>query len=416
MAELFRKNALNRLSSPDQLDRLVTVAGPQGWLAALTLACMLAGVVAWSLLGAIPTRVTGEGILIGRGGQVFDAVAPSSGYLADLRLVVGDQVEKGSVYALLSRTDTELELRNARASYEEAAANRREIERVAADEIRLKRETLARQEAALRQQLRAAEAQAGFLRRKLADDERLLDKKIVTRTDVQRTRSELNDASLEVADAMRRLANLKAEELDLVAQVDQRRRDAERRMNDEARRVRELESGLDFATAVRARASGRVTEVKTAVGAALREGQPIFSVEAAGQGLELLLYLPSEHGKTVRPGMTVQISPSTAKREEFGSMVGTVREVSPFPATLDGMRSRLQNEDLARSFSQEGPPFEARIDLVPDAAAASGYRWTSQRGAAVPVTSGTPADGEVTVRSQAPITLAIPLLREWTGI
>lgn len=416
MAEIFRKAALKRLSSPDQLDRLVTVAGSQAWLAAATLGLMLVAVVVWSVVGSIPTRVKGEGILIGRGGRVFEAVAPSSGYLAQIDAVVGDEAVKDQVYGLLSRTDTEVELLNARARLEEAQRNRDETRRIAVDEVRLKQEALTRQKSALRQQVTAAQEQASFLRAKLADDERLLEKKIVTRTDVQRSRSELNQAALEVADAMKRLASTEAEELELTSTVDRRLREADQAVNEEARRVRELEAQLELTTVIRAPISGRITEVHGAVGASLRQGEPVFTIEAAGQGLELLLYVPGEHGKSVHPGMEVQISPSTAKREEFGSLIGTVRQVSPFPTTLDAMRARLQNEELARSFAGDGPPFEARIDLLPDPATASGYRWTSERGAELPLSSGTIASGEVTVRSQAPITLAIPLLREWTGL
>ena len=416
MAEIFRKAALKRLSSPDQLDRLVTVAGSQAWLAAATLGLMLTAVVVWSVVGSIPTRVKGDGILIGRGGRVFEAIAPSSGYLAQIDAAVGDEAVKDQVYGLLTRTDTEVELANARARLEEAQRNRDETQRIAIDEVRLKQEALTRQEAALRQQVTAAQEQVGFLRAKLADDERLLEKKIVTRSDVQRSRSELNQAALEVAEAMKRLASTEAEELELTSTVDRRLREADQAVNEEARRVRELEAQLELTTVIRAPISGRITEVHGAVGASLRQGEPVFTIEAAGQGLELLLYVPGEHGKSVHPGMEVQISPSTAKREEFGSLVGTVRQVSPFPTTLDAMRARLQNEELARSFARDGPPFEARVDLLPDPATASGYRWTSERGAELPLSSGTIASGEVTVRSQAPITLAIPLLREWTGL
>ena len=416
MAEIFRKAALKRLSSPDQLDRLVTVAGSQAWLAAAMLGSMLAAVVVWSFVGSIPTRVKGEGILLSRGGRVFEAVAPSSGYLVEIDVQVGDEVAKDQIYAVLARTDTELELQNARARLAETEQNRSDSELVAAEEIRLKSEALARQKSALRQQVSTAQAQAAFLRDKLGDDERLLDKKIVTRSDVQRTRAELNQASLEVAEAMKRLASTEAEELELTSSVDRRLREADQAVNAEARRVRELEARLELSTVIRAPTGGRVTEVKVAAGASLRQGEPVFSVEASGEGLELLLYLPGEDGKSVQPGMAVQVSPSTARREEFGSVLGTVRSVSPFPATLESMRARLQNEDLARSFAQRGSPFESRVELVADPATVSGYRWTSERGAEVPLSSGTIATGEVTVRSQAPITLAIPLLREWTGL
>src|SRR3546814_10105534 len=67
--------------------------------------------------------------------------------------------------------------------------------------------------------------------------------------------------------------------------------------------------------------------------------------------LELLLYIPPQHGKKVQAGTPLQISPSTAKREEFGTLIGTVKSISAFPVTLDGMRAALQNDELARTFS-----------------------------------------------------------------
>src|SRR3546814_16021943 len=99
--------------------------------------------------------------------------------------------------------------------------------------------------------------------------------------------------------------------------------------------------------------------------------------------LELLLYIPPQHGKKVQAGTPLQIAPSTAKREEFGTLIGTVKSISAFPVTLDGMRAALQNDELARTFSREGPPFMARVSLRPAPSPVSGYDWTSDRGRAI---------------------------------
>ena len=47
----------------------------------------------------------------------------------------------------------------------------------------------------------------------------------------------------------------------------------------------------------------------------------------AVKGLEAIVYIPSVHGKKIRPGMEVQIAPSTVKKEEFGYLLGTVTYV-----------------------------------------------------------------------------------------
>ena len=76
--QIFRQAALDRLSSPEQLDRLVAISDPLGWLALTTLMTLLAAIVAWGVFGKIPEQVTGKGILVSAGGRVLErrAVEP----------------------------------------------------------------------------------------------------------------------------------------------------------------------------------------------------------------------------------------------------------------------------------------------------------------------------------------------------
>jgi HlyD family secretion protein len=73
---IFRAVALERLSSPDRLDRLIAITTPQGWLALLSLCLLIVCVAVWSFFGTVPTRIAGDGILVTLGGSVYDAMAP----------------------------------------------------------------------------------------------------------------------------------------------------------------------------------------------------------------------------------------------------------------------------------------------------------------------------------------------------
>ncbi|MFL6291034.1 MAG: NHLP bacteriocin system secretion protein, partial [Thermoanaerobaculia bacterium] len=59
---IFRKVALERLSSPEQLDQLMQVTSPRGWLALGAFGTLLNTALGWAELGTIPTDATGEGI------------------------------------------------------------------------------------------------------------------------------------------------------------------------------------------------------------------------------------------------------------------------------------------------------------------------------------------------------------------
>jgi HlyD family secretion protein len=61
---IFRKVALDRLSTPEELDQLARIASPRGWLALLGLACLLGAAVLWSIFATIPTLVSGTGMVV----------------------------------------------------------------------------------------------------------------------------------------------------------------------------------------------------------------------------------------------------------------------------------------------------------------------------------------------------------------
>ena len=117
---IFRKSAMDRLASPEQLDRLVPVTDSKSWLAMLMLMAMLAAAVTWSFLGSLPSRVKGDGILIIEGGRVFDAVAQADGIVERLEVSIDDLVEKDQIVARLSQRDLQIELDNITATVEEA--------------------------------------------------------------------------------------------------------------------------------------------------------------------------------------------------------------------------------------------------------------------------------------------------------
>lgn len=92
---LFRKEAIERLSSPEQLDQLMKVTSSRSWLALLAISLLIGAAAVWGWLGRIPTTVTGEGILL-KGG-INNISATAAGQLDDIYVNVGEIIEKGQV-------------------------------------------------------------------------------------------------------------------------------------------------------------------------------------------------------------------------------------------------------------------------------------------------------------------------------
>ena len=88
MAELYRKSALERISSPEQLDKALKITSPLSWLALLAITLIIVVTVIWSIIGTIPVTVTTQGI-------VASPVSTNSVYIQETGTVVSVLVHAG---------------------------------------------------------------------------------------------------------------------------------------------------------------------------------------------------------------------------------------------------------------------------------------------------------------------------------
>ena len=60
--QIFRKVALDRLSSPEQLDKLLNVTSARAWLGLVAVALLLGAATVWGYLGSVTTKTGGQGV------------------------------------------------------------------------------------------------------------------------------------------------------------------------------------------------------------------------------------------------------------------------------------------------------------------------------------------------------------------
>ncbi len=416
MAEIFRKTALDRLSSPEELDVLLEVTTPKGWLALAGLAAIVTAGLVWSVVGSIPTRVSGTGILVRKGGLV-PVSALAAGQLQELLVTAGQPVEKGQAIARLSLPDLLAELRGARAALAALEAEHRQLAELGTVDARLQAESLAKQRDLARGEIAAGRQRHAAYTRKLAIQTKLLGDGLVTEQELQATRDGVAGAEGEVTRAEGALADLSVKEAELSQRVLREGAERLKRIADAARRVQETERRVERDSTVSSPSDGRVIEVRAAVGSVVGPGTPVVLLELTGACLEGILYVPGADGKRIQAGMSVEVSPSTVKREEYGSLRATVTSVSPFPSTQRAMLANLGNEELVGSFFRSAEsPIEVRVDVTPDPKTPSGLSWTSPKGPPAVIEPGTLCAASISVRERRPISFVLPVLRERAGL
>ncbi len=413
-SKIFRKVSLERLSSPEQLDQLMQVTNPRGWLAlgALVLLILIASV--WSVFGSIPTEASGEGILIRRGG-VSSLVANGSGQVEEMRVTVGDEIVRGQVVATIRQ---ELQLRQlddleSKKTAEESEY--RDLERYAAEQKRLTSANLGHQRANLERSIATLERNIEILENRITVQLELLDDGLITQQTLLATEQELNATRDQAAAQDLELGGLELRRLETYQQLDQQLETRRAALRDIELEIRDQRATLNENVNVVATSAGRVLELMVDRGDVLSPGTPILSMELVSEELMAVVFVPAALGKQVQTGMEARIVPSTVQREAHGFMIGEVVRVAEFPSTARGMERLLANAELVARLMEQGPPIQVDVRLIADETTPSGYRWSSSRGPELEITSGTLARGSIIVREDRPIFLVIPQLKKQLG-
>lgn len=377
--KLFRKAALDKMASPERLDEMMEVTAPAGWVALLALGLVLVGAVVWGIVGSIPIKVQGQGILL-RGEAVLDVTAASGGRIAEIAVGPGDVVEAGDVVAKVAQPDLALRIQNTEEELQSLLGQSEE-----------QKTSSGRIVAQLEQQRRD-------LREKVGTQQEMVSRGLVTRGTLLATQSQL--ASIEQQ----------------IAQLQVTGDARGNRIDDVRRALVQLQSQLAASSEVTSPYHGRVLELMVDPGNLVAPGTRLLNLEALDGTIDTVVYVPAAEGKKIRKGMQARISPSTVRPEEFGFMLGEVKSVSEYPVTAEGMVRVLRNDQLVQGLTGKGGPLlEVVVDLEEDPTTPSGFAWSSSQGPPTEVYTGTIADAQVIVERRKPISYVLPIFKDVTG-
>jgi HlyD family secretion protein len=424
---IFREAALERLSAPERLDQGLRIVGRPTWVALLALAVLVVGGLIWSVVLRVPVTVPGQGILLSPGG-LLDVTADNPGRLLSFSVAVGDKVKAGTAVARLDQPEVREDLINAEAEYRDVLEERDQILKFQGRRAPTLAASIAQRRQGYKDNIAFFEKQLGWLDDIAKGDDVLMNKQIITRKSVLETRVEIGRAEAQRAQAQDGIRNLEFEAAKAQTDDEHERLNAELKVAAAQRKIRTVREKLDRQSVVLSPYDGTVVELKINPGEIVDRSAALFSLipdkvaEASASDpktpvgpLFAVVYVPSNDGKKVRPGMNVRLSPSTVRREEYGFIEGRVRTVAEVPATAEGMYRTLKNRQLVQALAKDGAPYEVVVDLFADRDTASGYRWSSSRGPDLSINAGTLAGSDIETMSLPVLSLVIPPLRQILG-
>ncbi|TGE01064.1 NHLP bacteriocin system secretion protein [Methylobacterium nonmethylotrophicum] len=423
---LFRASALERMAAPDRLDMAAAIVRPAYWALVLSCCALVVAAVVAGILVHLPVKVAANGILLDVAG-VKEVAATAAGQIRALSVRTGDRVRVGDVIATIEQPDLKQDIEAAAAELKDA---RDQLDRTLA----LQRRIAAEQEAFRAQQRDTLTRSAGFSTQKVAalterlrDFEGLAVRGVITRQRLLDARNEANAAQEELAKTGSGLKQLDVEASAQAAERERERLSLDLKVASAERKVEMLRERLGRVDVVTSPYNGAVGELKVNGGELVERGAALVAIVPEGLSnpgdepaapLIATLYVDPADGKKARPGMDVEIMPSTVKREEYGFIRGKVVYVSDVPATQEGMLRTLKNRQLVQTLANGGAPFEVRATLEPDPATRSRLRWSTSAGPNLLVSSGSPCRAEIVTLSEPALQVLLPASRAlfgWSG-
>ena len=366
--EIYRKVALDRLSSPEALDQLITVTNPKGWLALIGLGAILLTIVIWGFFGNISTQITGTGLITTSGGLISISHI-ASGQVTDISVLSGDEIRQGDVLARLEQSEL----------VDSVNQYRSEIKLIENFDVDVYQNN--------------PEEYSKTLEEFYPIASEILKLKASFQTGLSNT-----NASLEMEALNAQLETLKYIKLnELKGLLDNT--------------VDELLEKSEVVSMY----YGKVLESYIKEGDLIQAGTPLFSIarnDGEANTLEAVLFVSPEVGKKIQLGMTVHISPSIAKVEDYGFMIGEVSSVSEYPVSTKYLEQTYNNDQLISTLTNGTSPIEVHVNLIQDASTFSGFKWSTREGADMKIESGNICEGTIILSNSRPVELIIPAVRK----
>lgn len=412
----FRKKSLEKLSSPEELDRLLNITSPMSWTALFTICFCILVATAWGIFGRVPNKISGAGILLNPKG-IFSVKAQNSGTVKTVNVQLGQMVHKGDSLAIMNYPEL---VETVSEAQEDLTALKSQYQREQTENTRTLKEKKQERDLsvqALELDMEINQAKVTRLNQRIEDQRELLEHGLITEYDLADTIEERDSAEDRVeTDESQKTA---AEDT-----YDQATLSGEEKLQELEKQIRELEEDLEEKelslqtdTVIQSPYDGIVVAVATEPGAWVSVGEEVLSIELLDSALDKELrcrqYYPAATAKRIQTGMTTQVAPGTVQVDQYGYLLATVSSVAEFPATTAELENDLQNDELVSEITRMGTVLAVESVLIKATDTPSGYQWTSSQGPPYSLNSGTTCSSSVIIEELPPISLVIPVLKKY---
>ena len=370
---LFRKKALDALSTPENLREPMRLLSPSLWVTLISLIGFGGYILFWSVFGALPIRVKGRGILYSPN-SMYISQPEVPARIKNILVDVGDCISKNTILAELDVYKLELAKNQIKSTLDKLISDSDFENRLESAQLELKESKYNRYA-----QLKSNDAISKMKFEEIALDFRTLKAQLIKQK-------------------IRREQSILSKELEL----------------------EKLNNQITKSSLITSKVDGCIVGSNIKLGQVVNPGDRVFEIRSEFESSSLTSYafLPTKDVKRLKIGQPVKITPTTIKKQRHGGITGTILTINPLPISKEDLFTKFANDSIVSKIhnSKSEPVIQITTTLDKDKDSISGYDWGGGKGPNLNLTSGTMTDISVIVEKRKPITYVIPLLRDLTGI
>jgi len=409
--KLFRKEALESTSSK-QLETLMTVVTPKGWISLICIGVILSALIVWSIIGVIPSSAVGRGIFVNQEGN-FIIEAEEDGIVENIFMDDGDLVEKDQPILNIKNKTI---MANVQAIQNQRDLIKSQLEKISKCVLaKEKAEKKALEDGIANYQLQIERAKNDLvaLYKDLQDKQKLYQKGLIALSSINTANEKINAKKTDIDTAENNILQneVKLKDFDNLLKVE-----------DLQKQLQQAQAQLDLVQIkqnhlnIRSPFVGKILEIPVRKSTPVKKGSIVVWGEQDTDKIYKLLiygYFSTPENQRILPGMIAEVKLNDVDDKLYGKLFARVIRVWKFPSSTEEMFKVIGNKTLVNYLAQrqQTAPIQVLLEPLYDPNTPTGFLWTSKLGPPFIISSGSVGEVTVLLETKRPIEYVFPIFR-----
>lgn len=405
----YRREAVLEYATAQQNYHLIRIITPRVWIILIAAGLFLVTSLSWFFFGTIVTRVKGQGVFIEKTGSLHGvSFHGTTGYVQSIEVEIGQKIKKGDVLGIVDAPNLENTTHHLQKLVNEIQTQYDNLSRQSLQAIQTREKQWMNERTKLNEIIGYEQNKIKRLQPLLEAKKQASEKGIVSKEDLINTEIQYSQLAQNVLNNQAALSTMDADFDAYKENWNERVMGLKLQLNEQKKNLQTLQGESLADDKLRSPIDGYVFSIEAEKGDYVKEGQDLFYLSPSREKLIVQAYVPAIQGKIIEKGMPAEIVPSFTEALEYGSIKGTVFQVSEYPESFGSMKAILKNNSLVKQFSDLGPVIAIKIALTENKKNFSGLEWTSSHGPHIHFSKGTLANVSILVEKRRPVSFILP--------